>query len=318
MKRALIIAALAASLWTGSLAAQTAAPVEGPGDPAHLSFRYTLGHARLFSNDELGDHDDRWRSGSYMVSALSGFGWSGTLPEAPGSLLEYRLRSEIIAPSTLQRPPPDDRRYAGILGFGLHSHFQRAGIEMRLGGELVVTGPQTGVGAFQREFHEAFDYPRPRVLGSQIGNGIHPTLSAEFGRSRAFGQHVTLRPFVEAQAGIEDLARIGADLTFGHGFDGALMVRDTVTGHRVQGIAGANGEGFTFVLGGDLAHVFDSTLLPDAGPAPLRDTRSRVRAGVHWRGEKSEFFYGLTWLGREFETQSEDQLVGSLRLRLRF
>lgn len=314
MKRALMTWALAVALGPWAAGAE---PVT-PGTDPYLSFRYTLGHARLFSNDEIGDHGDRWRSGSYMVSLLRGYGWTGTRPDRPGDLLELRFRTEIVAPATLQRPTATDRRYAGIVGLGLHSHFDWHGIDSRIGAELVFTGPQTGVGAFQRELHEALDYPTPRVLGGQIGNAVHPTVSAEFARSQPLGAHVTLHPFVEAQAGIEDLARIGADLVVGHGFDGALMVRDTVTGHRVQGIAGANGEGFTFVLGGDVARVLDSALLPDGGAAPLKTERARLRAGLHWRGEKSEVFYGLTWLGREFTTQPEEQVTGSLRLRLRF
>jgi hypothetical protein len=43
-----------------------------------------------------------------------------------------------------------------------------------------------------------------------------------------------------------------------------------------------------------------------------------VRAGLHWQGGQSEVFNGLTWLGKEFEEQADDQIVGSINLRLRF
>lgn len=292
-------------------------PAVAQADGAEGS-RFVMGFARLFSNDAIGDGRDRWRSGSYMVSMFRGRGWEGRLTQPPGDILEYRLRSEIVAPSTLSRPPAWDRRYAGILSLGLHNHFAFGPLDARVGADLVFTGPQTGVGAFQREFHEAFDYPRPRVLGTQIPNGLHATLSAELGRDFAMGQAVTLRPFVEAQAGIEDFARAGVDLTLGQGFAGALMTRDPVTGQRVQGVAGPDAEGFTFTFGADVARVFDSEILPKGGAAPLEQTRSRLRAGVHWRNDRSEVFYGLTWHGREFTTQPDEQVTGSLRLRLRF
>jgi hypothetical protein len=295
----------------------TLAPAFAQDRPAFAQDRFVLGHARLFSNDALGDGEDRWRSGSYMVSQLRGTAWNGS-PGAFGDILEYRLRSEIISPANLQRQSPNDRRFAGVIGLGLHSHFALGRAEARLGGELVFTGPQTGVGAFQREVHELLNMSPPGVLGSQIGNRVFPTLSAEIGRSFALTDRVALRPFAEAQAGVENLLRVGGDLTIGTTWAGSLMVRDPVTGHRVEGITGTGGQGISLTLGGDVAHVADSRLLPRSGPTAPTDTRARLRAGLHWQGEKSDVFYGVTWLGKEFDSQSEEQLVGSLRLRLRF
>jgi hypothetical protein len=316
MKRLVAPCLVAAAL--APLPVQMAAAQDRPVQDGPVQERTVQGFARLFSNDALGDGHDRWRSGSYMVSQLRAPQWHGTLPTRFGEVLEYRFRTEIIAPASLTNPGPGDRRYAGVVSFGLHSHFALGASEARLGGELVFTGPQTGVGAFQREAHELFGIAPPRVLGTQIPNHVYPTLSAELGRSFRIGRATSLRPFIEAQAGVETLARIGADLTFGAGHDGALMLRDTVTGQRVEGIRGQWTPGLTFTLGGDLAHVADSRYLPSGGAAALSDSRARLRAGLQWRGEKSEVFYGLTWLGREFDTQAEDQLIGSLRLRLRF
>ena len=286
--------------------------------PVLAQDRVTLGHARLFSNDALGDAKDRWRSGSYMVSRLRGPSWDGVLPSRPGEILEFRLRSEIIAPSDLVTPAPDDRRYAGVLALGLHTHFALGQAEASLGGELVVTGPQTGIGAFHREVHELFDMPEPQVLDDQIPNGIHPTLRAEIGQRFDLGRVVSLRPFVEAQAGVESFVRVGGDMVIGGFGTGALLVRDSVTGHLVEGIAGSDGPGLSFMLGGDVARVFDSAYLPSGGAAVLSDSRGRLRAGLNWQGEKTEVFYGLTWMGKEYEAQPDEQVVGSIRLRLRF
>ena len=81
--------------------------------------RVTLGFGRLFSNDGIGDGDDRWRTGSYTVSLLRGQRWSGTAPDQFGELLEFRLGAETIAPANLLVPAANDRRYAGILTLGV-------------------------------------------------------------------------------------------------------------------------------------------------------------------------------------------------------
>jgi hypothetical protein len=283
--------------------------------PAIAQDRVTLGYGRLFSNDGLGDTRDRWRTGAYTVSMVRGSDWRGQVPSRFGDILEYRLRAEIIAPANLARPDKGDRRYAGTLSIGAHTHFDMGGFETRVGLDLVGIGPATGLGRFQTWVHNILNLPEPD-LSNQIPNGIHPTLSAEIGRSFALGA-AQVRPFVEAQAGIETFLRAGADVTFGQFGSGALLLRDTTTGQRYAGIRGEPATGFSFSFGGDIARVHDSVLLPSGGPAPT-DTRDRLRVGLHWQGEKSEVFYGLTRLGREFEGQGAAQLVGSIRGRIRF
>ncbi|QYK43202.1 MAG: DUF2219 family protein [Paracoccaceae bacterium] len=283
--------------------------------PAIAQDRTTLGFGRLFSNDGLGDARDRWRTGAYTVSMVRGSDWRGAAPARFGDMLEYRLRAEIVAPENLSRPAAGDRRYAGLLSIGVHTHFDMSGFETRLGLDLVGTGPGTGLGRFQSWAHGIFDLPKPD-LSRQIPNGIHPTASVEVGRAFALGGTV-VRPFVEAQAGIETFVRSGADVTVGRFGTGALMLRDTTTGQRYHGIRGPEAPGFSFTFGGDVARVFDSALLPAGGPAH-RENRHRLRAGVHWQGATSELFYGLTHLGPEFEGQHDGQMVGSIRARIRF
>lgn len=278
--------------------------------------RVTLGFARLFTNDALGDMHDRWRSGSYAVSRFRGYRWDGQLPSEVGSMLEARIRSEIIAPRSLTNRAID-RPYVGVIAPGLFTHFDVGGFEARLGGELVFTGPQTKVGAFQREVHEFLGLDTPPVLGSQIPDGVHPTANLEIGKDLTLGSAV-VRPFLEAQVGVEDYLRVGADVILGRfGRDG-LFTRDTVTGHRVLGISALPEQGISLTLGGDVARVFDSVYLPDFGPATLKGDRARLRAGVHWQGERAAVFYGVTWLGKEFEEQATDQILCSVRLSLQF
>ena len=195
-----------------------------------------LGSGRLFVNDMIGDGDDRWRTGSISVSHVFGPSWRGQLPERPGEIIEVRVMGEVIAPYRLNRRNAGDRPFAGSWSLGAHSHFQRGGWQMSLGADAVITGPQTGLANLQQFLHRTvgFDHKAsPSVLAGQIPNGIHAAGVFETGRDYAVGR-ATLRPFVEARAGVEDLARVGFDLTFGSVGRRELMIRDTVTGIRYR------------------------------------------------------------------------------------
>lgn len=281
--------------------------------------RVTLGWGTVFANDALGDMADRWQTGAYTVSRVRGPSWGGRLPATFGEILEFRGRGQVIAPVDLTRNRANDRRYAGILSFGVHTHFDLRGWETSVGLDLVATGPQTRVGEFQSAVHDLLGLPEPRVLNRQIPDGVHPTLVAEAGRTYALGPRARLRPFVEVQAGAEDFLRAGGDLILGHYGEGGLLLREQVTGHRYLGVTGTDAPGLSFVLGADVAHVGGSIYLPEGAPrVTLRDTRERVRLGVNWQGERHALFYGVTWLGREFEQQSSGQMVGALNLKLSF
>lgn len=285
--------------------------------PAMAQDRVVLGFGRLFSNDASGDGHDRWRTGGTVISVLRGPAWDAALPAAPGEVLEFRLRADIIAPGSLTAPAPGDRRYAGTIALGLHTHFSMGQAEASVGADLVVIGPQTGLGRFQTRAHEVLGMDVPTVLGDQIGNQLRPTLVFEVGQSFRLGDHVTLRPFMEAQAGAETLLRAGGDVVIGGAWDGALMLRDQGTGQRYQGIAGAN-KGLSFTMGGDVARMFGSAYLPTGGAAVLSVHRERLRAGVAWQGAKADAFYGLTYLSPEFEGQDEGQVLGSVRVDFKF
>lgn len=280
--------------------------------------RVTLGFGRLFTNDALGDQSDRWRTGAYSISRVRGISWGGSLPERPGEILDLRLRGEIVAPADLVKPSSGDRRYAGMLSLGLHTHYQWRGNEVSLGGDLVATGPMTGVGSFQRWIHDQLGVAEPQVLDDQIGNGIHPTLVAEFGRSIPVGANGMARPFVEVRAGLETLVRVGGDFSFGGYGPGDLMLRDPATGLRYRAVEGDRSTGLSLTVGADFAQVFSSALLPAGGDVTMSDTRSRLRAGLQWEGERASVFYGVSYLSPEFDEQQGGQTVGALNVNLRF
>jgi len=279
--------------------------------------RETLGWGRLLNNDVFGDGKDRWQTGGGVVSKVTGYGWEGVLPDRPGDIIEYRFWGGVIAPADLVTPAAGDRRYAASLSFGVHTYFQRRNTEFNLGADLVITGPQTGLGTLQRAVHQVVGEALPTVLATQIPNGFHPTLIAEAGRSFAISPNVAVRPFVEVQAGVETLVRVGGDVRIGRLGSDELMLRDVMTGHRYRGNRGEF-TGWAAVFGADVARVEHSTYLPAASGYALTDARTRVRAGVHWQGKKSSVFYGVTYLGEEFVAQPEGQIVGSVRLNIKF
>lgn len=288
----------------------------GVAVPAMAQERVTLGWGRLLTNDIIGDGRDRWRTGSYVLGLLRGPAGLTGLPQAPGEVLEFRARLETIAPADLVTPDPADRRYVGAISLGVHSHFERQGIETSLGLDAVIIGPQTGIASLHGDLHDVLGLPRPTVFGAQIGNAVLPSVTVEFGRSLDLGG-ARLRPFVEAQAGAETMLRLGGDLTLGRFGEGAILLRDVSTGQRYRGTAGG-GEGLSLTLGGDVARVFDSAFFEPLDAATPSDSRARLRAGLHWQGAAGEMFYGLTWLGEEFEQQTSGQVLGSVNLRLQF
>lgn len=289
-------------------------------DGALAQDRVRLGYGRLLTNDALGDNDDRWRTGSIASSRVWGPAWDGTAPGTFGSLIELRLGGQVIAPANLVTPDPRDRSYVGALSVGAHTHMHRQGYDLSFGADLVFTGDATKLDELQGGLHDIISLSQPSfaVTDTQIGNGVHPTLVMEVARDLSLGPQTALRPFVEARAGVETYLRAGFDLTFGQVGQGELMVRDPVTGHRYRVIQ-QNWSGFSFVIGADIAHVADSVYLPDDRSAVLSDTRERIRAGVHWQNNRgASLFYGITYLGEEFDAQPEGQLTGSIRLKFRF
>jgi hypothetical protein len=232
--------------------------------------------------------------------------------------LEYRVSGATLTPANLEHPAPDDRRYAAPLSLGLHSYSEWQGLQASFGADLVVTGPQSGVGRFQSWLHGVLDVPKPD-LADQMGNEVFLTVQGELGRDIAVSDHVTFHPFIAAQAGVENLLRAGGDVVIGNFGTGGLLLRDDTTGQRYRGIAAEGGNpAMSLTLGGDVAHVVVSHYLPEGSPASASDTRSRLRAGISWQGQRSSAFYGVTYLAPEFDSQPEGQLIGSLNLNLRF
>jgi Uncharacterized protein conserved in bacteria (DUF2219) len=298
-----------------ALAAMTA--WAGFAMPVLAQEQQTLGYGRLFTNDLLGDGQDRWRSGSYSFSVVRGRSWDGAPTSQFGGLLEYRLRTEIIAPLR-GTGPLGDRPYVGAISLGLHSHTALGPTELSVGADLVLTGPQTGVSEFQNWYHETFSLPNPPGIANQLDNAAYAAGTAQLVWPVRVSETLTLRPFVELQSGVEDLVRVGGDVVIGGVGQQDLLLRDVATGQLYRGIEGPQ-TGFGYVVGADFTQVKSSVYLPESmGYFPQED-RIRARAGVHWQlAPQTSFFYGMTWLSPEFEGQPEGQLLGSVKLNFNF
>jgi len=298
-----------------ALALLVAVPAQAEGE------REWLGATILGANDDFGFGEilDRWRTGAISVHGVHGTGWDGTGPVGLGEVLEFRFRGEILAPESIDNPEPGDRPYAGSLSFGVHTHFRQAGLDYRLGADLVLTGPQTGLDELQARLHEAMSLPDPaNAAETQIGDAAYLTFSGEAARPIALGASAALRPFAAARVGDETFARIGVDLLGGSLASGGLMIRDVTSGQLVEGTRGAR-TGFGWSLGADIASVAGSVYLPDDGDFPGPETaRSRARAGLAWAGESWSVQGGLSYLSEEFEGQSEGQIVGAVSLTIGF
>jgi hypothetical protein len=285
--------------------------------PALADGREKIGEGRLFNNDYLGDGKDRWHTGSYVYSYVTARE-AYTGQEAFGDLIEYRLRAEIIAPRR-GSTAPGDRPYVGAVSLGAHTHFNYGGTKLSLGADIMAIGPQTGLSDFQLAIHDAFDISHPPYVASQLGNRVLLNGLAAATRTYLLSDRATFRPFVEAQAGAEDLIRAGGDIIFGDVAQQDLLLRDVVTGQLYRGTEAKGVSGMSYVIGADIASVFASNYLPSDLGYTVSDTRARARAGVYWQmGDDVSFFYGATYLGKEFEGQSEGQVVGSLKVNFNF
>jgi hypothetical protein len=284
-----------------------------------LGGRGYLGNGRLFTNDYLGDGEDRWRTGSYAMSFM--FGPDGTLdlPQKPGDLVELRYSGRLLAPANLRHAAPGDRRYAGIATLGLYTHWALENAEFSLGAEAVVSGPISGVPWIQMTLHDLIGIAGPshETQANQIPNGLRGAVNGEVAYRFNLPNGMVLRPYMEARTGDVTLARVGADLFFGNNFSRGVLARDYSTGQLYQTLPELPPPGMSFVVGADTAKVFSSAWLPEPGYT-LTPFWNRARAGMFWQGNVVGVFYGATWTGPEFTAQPEGQVLGSVTIQLSF
>jgi len=281
-----------------------------------------LGRMTFSTNDTFGDGGDRWQTNGKTLSLMFGREGVEGLPSQPGRLIEFRARAQLITPDDYAAPAAWDRPAAAVLTTTLNTHFETAGYEFSVGAGVAFTGPQTHPFDIQEIIHGIKPWADPfvpdAVLNDQIANGFYPTLLGEAGRPFALSDRVTIRPFVEAQAGVESFARVGADIRIGDGWDGATLLRDATTGFAYHGFDPGARSGLSVVLGADTARVFSSALLPAADGYRLTSQRHRLRGGLLFEHERLSVFYGASWLSPEFAAQPSGQITAATKFKIRF
>jgi len=281
---------------------------------------HVIGRTSVFNNDYFGDGEDRWRTGSYSRSTYFGEPWSGEIP-SDRSIYEFRFRGEVIAPTDASLPPAvGERPYVGVAAVGAFRHFKRGSTDFRLGAEIVAIGPQTGVSSLVTQAHDLLGFKTVRASTGELGNDVIPTVSGEAYKTieRTAKRRFEIRPFAELQVGVENYARVGADVFFGNSVSGDFMTRDVVTGQLLTAANIHRMPGFTPSLGVDVAHVWGSSYLPASSGISHKTWRARVRAGFRSQSENRDVFFGLTWLSPEYEGQPNGQVLGSLSVNSRF
>ena len=278
-----------------------------------------VGRTSLFTNDYLGDGEDRWRTGSYSRSTF--FAGSSVENGTSSPIFELRLRGEVIAPTEVNLvPQPGERPFVGVVAIGGFRHVSRGDYDVAWGGEVVFVGPQTGVSSFVTEAHDALGFKQPRAATGQLGNKVFPTVYLH--TSRLAGASSTIpfdvRPFFEVQAGVETFARIGFDMFFANGVSGPATTRDVVSGQIMSVVAKDPVTGFTPSIGFDVARIWDSQFLPSSSGLTVKPWRLRARGGLRSQTQTTEIFYGLSWLSPEYEGQPSGQVLGSLSLDFQF
>jgi hypothetical protein len=200
----------------------------------------------------FGDGRDRWRTRSLVSSRVFGSPKISRTLRRKEALNELRLFSQIIAPSGLSRNPDRshardetglmediDRDYVGHLSIGLHLHFQSGGLVCNFEVDASLLGPQTGLMGLQQKVHSEIDklFPSDFVKNTQVSNQFILGTLTEVARPSAQSPSTNIRPFVEAQTGVEDLIRIGVDAGFFGDLSEALFARAPVSGQRYSVIA---------------------------------------------------------------------------------
>lgn len=266
-----------------------------------------------FTNDSLGDVQDRWRT----FSGLHSVNLRGAT-QAEGQSFSLSARLDMIAPSNLTRiTTRPDRRYAGLLEFSGAKNWVTPTRHVYLGGGVTAVGPATGVGDLHRIVHDIIGAPSPGVLDDQLPNAVYPLAQAGVAFRRAREDHALVFR-LDAQAGVETSARVGFDVILGTQANRFHLLRDPVTGQVLTtGQRKAPARGLSFLAGADWAYVADSKLFP-AGGVTAEKNRTRVRAGLAYQGKGSSMFYGLTWLSPEFREQTEGQVIGTIAYNWRF
>lgn len=272
----------------------------------------------FFTNDMIGDGNDRWRSASYTRF------YSLTGDKTFDVPLDFRLRAEIISPwNDADLAAGGDRPYAGMIGAGVFATDRVGLADYTIGGEILAVGEQTGVANLQEAFHDLFGldgYTPDQDGAAELSDEITGMISGEYAMNYFLGEKGAVRPYVMVQYGYENFLRVGADAIWGNFSFSERYARDPVTGF-IQPSSQNKADhlqGFNIIAGADYTTVTHSAFFPDEHNAVLEPARFRARLGFQGKIGPASLFYGATYLTEEFQQQEEGQALGTLSVELPF
>ena len=274
--------------------------------------------SNFYSNDYIGDGQDRWRSSSNTTF----LGYQDGI--ASGISHDIRVRTETISPYAKSiEEGALDRPYVGSLGAGIFLS-QRVGFtDFNIGGEVLAVGEQTQVQNVDAAFHDitGIDGYNPDEFSPvHLDNALTGMLSGEAATNYYVGSRGSLRPFVAAQYGYETYMRAGADFIFGNYSIAEKFVRDPVSGF-IQPSSQNRSEamyGFSLVAGIDITAMTSSNFIPDDADVEFQPGKLRARLGGQAKIGPASVFYGATHLTKEFKSQEEGQTVGTVSVQFPF
>lgn len=278
-----------------------------------------IGRAAALNNDYLGDNEDRWQTASYSSTWM----FSSSIQARNmgiGPRFELRARGQIVTPQRLNAAPrAGDRPYAGYAGVAGFSHYEFGNVDVIAGAELGLLGPSNGIGNLHVSLHDILGENEPQGWATQVSDKFVFTPVVEAGYSfGGQGGSIMVRPFVNAQMGLEDIVRAGVDVSIGINRDLAQPLRDMITGHRYPVRYDGGLQQIQLAFGVDVGSVQGSEFFPTGSLATAKDQRTRVRGSIFAPVGVVDLNYGLTWMSEEFETQSDPQLLGSVGVDFRF
>ncbi|MDH3665971.1 MAG: lipid A deacylase LpxR family protein [Paracoccaceae bacterium] len=304
--------------------------------------------ATLVWNDGLGDGQDRWKTGGLSQSVILPESSLGSVHwiDDQASALEVTLRALLMTPDNTAAAVADgdDRAFAQYAGAGVFlrtfSQPATAPGDFGIQGLLIQTDDRVGIELGWQgdplplfEIQEAFH--GMTGAGGGRGNpansiGGEPLVNLEARRTWRLlaegpGRDVEFAPFLQTSLGMrENSLRVGGDFFVGSALEGRIWGSDPATGAAFsQASMPRPGTNWTLFAGGDLGYIasdafLDGGVTADGPSVERRDLVGRARAGILVEHGRVGLGFSLNWLGREFESQPEGQLVGALQVRVRF
>lgn len=252
----------------------------------------------IMYNDTFDLQNDRWQTGSYQKSLV--FGQD-----------EFRLRTEISAPSNLERPDThNDRVYASILSLGYYKHHEISNTYWNYGITLNAVGSKTQLHNIQNTIHKVLGLNVPIGIDETIiGNDMFLGSQAEIGMFLSIGGIREIVPYFRVETGIQDKLSIGADFVLVRD-QNRVLIRDRLTEQPIYEFSDRDQWEVKPFAGLTYSYVAsDYALDHNSSNVQLTNNQYKLRGGIYISKGNLGISIAPTIMSPEFRGQSESQLT---------